>query len=458
VSTLSQAAAQTTQEQTLNSIDPSNGEIVGSVSITNEVALKDMVERAAQAQISWGQRPLHERSSLIQQAYAASEYAEENLAQLISREMGKDTRRASSEASGTLHGGRYLAAESAKAFTNQRLAGNSEIQYRPLGIVAVISPWNYPLAMANNLIVPALVAGNSVILKPSEETPLVAEMLVNILNETLPKGVLQIAHGGGDVGEALVKSNINMVAFTGSLQTGRNIMANAAPLLKRLVMELGGNDAMIVLEDADVFAAAQFAVASSFENAGQMCTSTERVYVDEKIADQFEEAVVKIALQYKIGSWRDSQVNIGPLVNIKQHAKVVSHIQDALKKGATLLLGEKNPSTPFIQPTVISNINPSMNIENEETFGPVVAIDRFGCLDTAISRANDSVYGLGAVVFGKRDAKKVAQQLQAGMIGLNQGVGAGGDAPWVGAKQSGFGYHGSVEGHRQFAQVTVINH
>jgi succinate-semialdehyde dehydrogenase/glutarate-semialdehyde dehydrogenase len=458
VTELCHAPAHTAQEHTLNSIDPSNGEIVGSVTITNESALHTMVERAAQAQISWGQRPLHERSGLIQQAYGALEYAEESLAQLISREMGKDTRRASSEASGTLHGGRYLAAESAKAFTSQRLAGNSEIQYRPLGIVAVISPWNYPLAMANNLIVPALVAGNSVILKPSEETPLVAEMLVNILNETLPKGVLQIAHGGGDVGEALVKSNINMVAFTGSLQTGRNIMANAAPQLKRLVMELGGNDAMIVLDDADVFAAAQFAVASSFENAGQMCTSTERVYVDEKIAHQFEQAVVNIASQYKTGSWRDSRVNIGPLVNSKQHAKVASHIQDALKKGATLLLGEKDPLAPFIQPTVITNINPSMSIEREETFGPVVAIDRFGCLDTIISRANDSVYGLGAVVFGKRDAKKVAQQLQAGMIGINQGVGAGGDAPWVGAKQSGFGYHGSIEGHRQFSQVTVINH
>lgn len=447
-----------TQAETLISIDPSNGETVGSVVITSPAVLAQKVKSAASAQVSWGKRPLHERSSLVQQAYAALEEAEESMALLISREMGKDTRRAGYEASGTLHGGRYLAAESAKAFASQRLAGNGEIQYRPLGIVGVIAPWNYPLAMANNLIVPALVAGNSVILKPSEETPLVADLLVNILNETLPEGVLQIAHGGGDVGEALVKSNINMIAFTGSLQTGRNIMASAAPQLKRLVMELGGNDPMIVLDDADVFAAAQFAVASSFENAGQMCTSTERVYVDEKIADQFEQAVVSIASQYKVGSWRDSRVNIGPLVNKNQHAKVVSHIEDALEKGATLLFGEKKPLVPFIQPTVISNIKPTMKIESEETFGPVVAIDRFGSVDDAIARANDSIYGLGAVVFGQSEAKKVAQQLQAGMIGINQGVGAGGDAPWVGAKQSGFGFHGSADGHRQFAQVTVINH
>ena len=449
--------------ETLISIDPSNDETVGSVVITSPAILAQKVKSAASAQASWGKRPLHERSRLVQQAYAALEEAEESMALLISREMGKDTRRAGYEASGTLHGGRYLAAESAKAFASQRLAGNGEIQYRPLGIVGVIAPWNYPLAMANNLIVPALVAGNSVILKPSEETPLVADLLVNILNETLPEGVLQIAHGGGEVGEALVKSNINMIAFTGSLQTGRDIMASAAPQLKRLVMELGGNDPMIVLNDADIFAAAQFAVASSFENAGQMCTSTERVYVDEKIADQFEKAVVSIASQYKVGSWRDSRINIGPLVNKKQHAKVVSHIQDALEKGATLLLGDsfsekQKPFSPFIQPTVISNIKPTMKIESEETFGPVVAIDRFGSVDDAIARANNSIYGLGAVVFGQSAAKKVARQLQAGMIGINQGVGAGGDAPCFGAKQSGFGYHGSMEGHRQFAQVTVINH
>ena len=442
--------------QTLVSKDPSNGKIIGEVRIRHD--LPTLVTTAQAAQRQWAANPLTERVNLIQQAYARLQGQEEALAQLISQEMGKDLRRAGYEASGTMHGGAYLANDAAQALRPTRASGNSEIQYRPLGVVAIISPWNYPLALANNLLVPALVAGNSVILKPSEQTPLVADLWVNTLNEVLPPGVLQIAHGDGATGAALVQQNINMVAFTGSLATGRKIMANAAPQLKRLVMELGGNDPMIVLNDADIGAAAHFAVASSFENAGQMCTSTERIYVDASIAEQFEQAVVAIASQYRVGSWQQPRVNIGPLVSAAQHQKVVNHIQDAVSKGAELLTGELKPSLPFIPPTVIRNIQPDMLLESEETFGPVVAIDRFTSLDEAIDRANNSVYGLGAVIFGHDKANATAQRLQAGMIGINQGVGGGGDTPWIGAKQSGFGYHGSHEGHRQFSQLTVINH
>ncbi|WP_445356479.1 aldehyde dehydrogenase family protein [Microbulbifer sp. ANSA002] len=440
--------------KTLNSIDPLNNEVIGSVAICYEDDLKGLLQQAKQAQVEWGKKSIQQRVQLVQQAYKQLEPIQAKLAKLISREMGKDARRANYEAGGAIHSGPWLAGDSGEALRSQR-QGNSEIQYRPLGVVAVISPWNYPLAMANNLIVPALIAGNSVILKPSEETPLVADLLVKTLNQSLPSGVLQIAHGDGKTGEALVKADINMVAFTGSRATGQAIMANAAPKLKRLIMELGGNDPMLVLASADIHRAAQFAVASSFENAGQMCTSTERVYVDERIADQFERAVVAIAKNYRTGGWPEGDVDIGPLVNPRQHQKVVQHIHDAIEKGATLLLGEKSPELPFIPPTVISGIKPGMQLEDEETFGPVVAIDRFSTIEEGIHRANDSVYGLGAVVFGKADAQEVANQLQAGMIGINQGAGG---TPWVGAKQSGFGYHGGAEGHRQFAQLTLINH
>lgn len=442
----------------LSSIDPATLEVVGDVEITTTDTMSALVSNAKNAQQAWGLTSLKHRVQCVQQAFQGLQEVEDSLSLLISQEMGKDTRRAGYEAGGTIHGGAYLATEAAEALSSRRVAGNSEIQYRPLGVVGVISPWNYPLAMANNLLVPALITGNSVILKPSEETPLVADLFVKVLNEILPTGLLQIAHGDGQVGELLVKSDINMIAFTGSMQTGRQIMATAAPQLKRLMMELGGNDPMIVLEDADIIAAARFAVASSFENAGQMCTATERVYVDEKVAHQFESAVINIAEQYRTGTWKDSRVNIGPLVNTKQHQKVVEHIQDAIDKGAELLVGSESPEPPFIPATVIRNIKPNMLLEQEETFGPVVAIDRFKTTEEAITRANDSLYGLGAVVFGQQHSKAVAQQLQAGMIGINQGVGAGGDAPWVGAKQSGFGYHGSQEGHRQFAQITVISH
>jgi succinate-semialdehyde dehydrogenase/glutarate-semialdehyde dehydrogenase len=321
----------------------------------------------------------------------------------------------------------------------------------------VISPWNYPLAMANNLLMPALIAGNSVILKPSEETPLVAELFINTLNRILPEDLLQCVQGGKTLGQGLVVSDINMVAFTGSMAAGKHIMGNAASGLKRLVMELGGNDPMIVMASTNMDAAVRFAVASSFENAGQMCTSTERIYVDQDIAEEFEQKVVAMASRYRVGQWDAANVNIGPMVNPSQHQKVLEQLQDAKAKGASFLLGSDDYELPFIQPTVVTGVTPEMLLEREETFGPVVVISRFSDTDQAISRANNSPYGLGAVVFGGQDAKAVAEQLDAGMVGVNQGAG-GGNAPWVGAKQSGFGFHGTAAGHRQFSQVRVMGY
>jgi len=355
-------------------------------------------------------------------------------------------------------GGPYIAKEAIEAFQPKAVGGRTTIEYRPLGVVAVISPWNYPLAMANNLIVPALMAGNPVVFKPSEETPLVADLFVKILNRVLPQHVLQIVHGDGVQGRTLVENRVNLIAFTGSQAVGKDIMTRAASGVKRLVMELGGNDPMIVLPDADIGSAARFAVASSFENAGQMCTSTERIYVDEQIADQFEAQVTAIASRYKTGPWNMPGVNIGPIVNNKQHGMIMKHIRDAETKGARILLGGSKQISPYIKPTVIADMTQDMIMEQDETFGPVVAMSRFVTLDEAVERANNSPYGLGAVVFGKKDAQAVAEKLEAGMVGINQGVGGSGNAPWVGAKQSGFGFHGSKDGHRQFAQIRVVSY
>jgi len=248
-----------------------------------------------------------------------------------------------------------------------------------------------------------------------------------------------------------------MVAFTGSKAVGHDIMLRSAPTLKRLVMELGGNDPMIVMNNANVDNAAHFAVAASFENAGQMCTSIERIYVDSAIADRFEQRVAQIAQQYKTGPWHQARVNIGPIINEKQHQKIVAHIKDAETKGAKVLIGGSQQTKPYISPTVLTQMTADMLIEQEETFGPVVAISRYESVEDAIVRANDSDYGLGAVVFGGQGAEAVADQLEAGMVGINQSQGGGGNVPWVGAKQSGYGYHGSVEGHRQFCQIRVVS-
>ncbi|GIC78135.1 aldehyde dehydrogenase [Moritella sp. F3] len=441
---------------TLTSYEPISRAAIGTVNMTTAEQLPTLVSAAQQAQRDWATLSLGMRQQQLNRAFQQLTPVQDQLATLISQEMGKDYRRATYEAGGTIQSANYFTDEIAQALAPERLDRNTELQYRPLGIVAVIAPWNYPLAMANNLLMPALMAGNAVILKPSEETPLVAELFVNTLNKVLPKGLLQLAHGDAETGKALVASAIHMVAFTGSMATGKHIMASAAPALKRLVMELGGNDPMIVMASADINAAVQFAVASSFENAGQMCTSTERVYVDARIAAEFERKVVALARQYQVGAWDKPRVNIGPLVNPLQHQKVLAQLQDATQKGAQLLLGRDDYPLPFIQPTVVTGMTAEMSLEREETFAPVVAISHFNHIDEAICRANDSPYGLGAVVFGGQGAAAVAEQLEAGMVGVNQGVG-GGAAPWVGAKQSGFGFHGTAAGHRQFAQVRVIS-
>lgn len=441
----------------LVSYDPINQVALGEVPITPTANMPAVVKQAKNAQKLWAALSLSERQEKVTLAYEHLVKEQEALTLLISKEMGKDYRRASYEVGGTVQNAGYFCQEIAQAFAPESQGHNVELQYRPLGVVAVISPWNYPLAMANNLLLPALMAGNSVVLKPSEETPLVADLFVKTLNEVLPEGVLQVVHGDAVIGKALVNADINMVAFTGSLAAGKHIMASAASSLKRLVMELGGNDPMIVMASADIDKAVQFAVASSFENAGQMCTSTERIYVDARVADEFEQKVVALASRYQVGAWDQTNVNIGPIVNLKQHQSVISQLKDAEEKGASFLLGEAQYEPPFIQPTVVSGITADMCLERDETFGPIVAISRYSQISEAVERANASPYGLGATVFGGAGAAAVAvaEQMEAGMVGVNQG--AGGPGPWVGAKQSGFGFHGTAAGHRQFAQVRVIS-
>lgn len=442
--------------QNIKSYDPSNGEMLGELAKGTVTGIEETVRKAHAACKLWKSISPNDRLRTIQKAYSAAEPSVNRLAELLSREMGKDIRRSTSEVQGTIWGGPYMANSALEALRSQNIEGTT-VEYRPLGVVAIISPWNYPLAMANNLIIPALMAGNSVIWKPSEETPLIAQAFFDIIHKGFPEDVLQIVHGDGEQGKMLVASDVNFIGFTGSQAAGKDIMAGAASSLKRLVMELGGNDPLIVMKDANIEAAARFAVASSFENSGQMCISTERIYVDESVAHKFEELVVNIARQYTVAPWNQDGANIGPIINKKQHTHIVAHINDAVEKGSRILLGGPNQSVPFITPTVLADMTHDMRIEREETFGPVVCISRYATIEEAISRANNSNYGLGSVVFGNVGVQEVAGQLEAGMIGINQGVGGGGDVPWVGAKQSGFGFHGSSAGHQQFAQVRVVS-
>ena len=446
----------------LKSYDPSGGGLIGEVRKTSEEELNKIVKRSAAAQKEWAALPIDERVSVLQKAGQALEHKSREIGSLLAMEMGKSWRRAVGEVSGSANSIYYVASRVKAALEPVVTEGygiRTTVKYDPIGVCGIISPWNYPVSMAHWMMIPALTAGNSVVLKPSEETPLVAKAYVDCLNTVLPTDLVQIVYGDEEQGKALVVSDVDFIGFTGSMEAGKHILKAAADKLKPVMMELGGKDPLIVLEDADIDDAVSFAVANSLENAGQMCISTERVFVHESIADEFEKKAAHYVSYYKVGPYTDPQAHVGPIINERQRQRIIEHIDDAVAKGARVLAGCTGEDHPehYVIPTVLADVTEDMLTAKEETFGPVVCITRFSDIEDAITKANDTDYGLGAVVYGAKDAAYVASKLDAGMIGINTGAGGGGDTPWVGAKMSGYGYHGSPDGHRQFTQPRVIN-
>lgn len=446
--------------KTINSYNPATGELIGMVDVTSAEEINEAVRKSAEAQRKWAELSIDQRIGYLVEAGQALLSKSEEISELLSMEMGKSLGRSRGEVAGSARSIGYVSGQVKRALepvVYESRMGRTVIKYEPLGVCGIISPWNYPVSMAHWMIIPALTAGNSVVLKPSEETPLVAKAYVEALNEALPENLLQIVFGDDEQGKALVEADTDFIGFTGSMEAGRDIMRRAAAGLKPLIMELGGKDPLIVLEDADIEAAAGFAVANSLENAGQMCISTERVFVDRKIAGEFIKAAARYISYYKVGPYTDPEADIGPIINERQRQRIIEQIEDAAAKGARIIAGGGEHPDRYILPTVLCDVTDDMLAAKEETFGPLVCITEFDDVDEAIEAANATVYGLGAVVFGGRDAQKTADKLKAGMVGINTGAGGGGDTPWVGAKQSGFGYHGSPDGHRQFTQPKVIS-
>jgi len=340
--------------------------------------------------------------------------------------------------------------------------GQSLVMRDPLGVVAVISPWNFPCDEILLLALPALAAGNTVIVKPSEVTPLVGAKTVEAVSSVLPPGVLQFVQGDGTVGRWLVESDgVDMVAMTGSTAVGKKIMESCASNFKRLVLELGGKDPMVVFADADLDLAASDAVCNSLSNTGQVCCSIERVYVDQSVQEDFERKVVEIARTYKVGNGLEEGCKVGPLVSTMQRDRVDAQVDIALKHGAKLLYKSSLPeSAPegssFAPVTVLGGIHQNMDIQKHETFGPVVSIGTFdGSEDEAARLANDTEYGLASCVYTTDNAKatRVARRIRAGQVGINcvSIDNASSNCPWVGHKKSGFGYHSGWDGWRQFS-------
>ena len=446
----------------LISMDPATGQEVGRVPRTPIEAIPKLVFAAHQAQRGWGALTHAQRAEVLRPAAARLKAEARRLGELASREMGKPLAEAVGEANYCADGfaaelDEIVAALADAVREDKRV--NSILRHAPLGVCAAITPWNVPILMPHQSVLPALVAGNSVLLKPSEETTLVACEYARILNEFLPPGVLTPVFGDGAQGRALVLADVNLIVFTGSRETGKRILGDAGPGLKRVILELGGKDPLVVLEDADLDAAAAFAVRNSFRNAGQVCVSTERIYVDARIRGEFLRKMVEKTQALRQGDPRAEGVNVGPMVNARQKAKVMGQIDAAIAAGASVLAGGESREGNFVAPTILADVDHRMEIMREETFGPVACVQAFQSDDEAVRLANDTPFGLGAAVFG-RDldrAGAVAARIEAGMVGINQGCGGADGCPWVGAKESGYGFHTGPEGHRQFAQVRVIS-
>lgn len=446
-------------------LNPATGECLAEIPITTAKELEAAVARARAAQPAWGARPVEERLELLRGISARMEERAEELADLITLEMGKPRKQALGEARGWAKHTLKELEEIAQAVQPESFESetqSTQLVRAPLGVVAAIAPWNFPVGMPMQILLPALGTGNTVVFKPSEMVPQVGALIAEIVGADLPEGVLELVQGGGDVGAALVSSEVDMIGFVGSRETGKRIMKSAAGELKRLVLELGGKDPLIVMADADLELAAECAVRHSLRNTGQVCCSVERIFVAEEIAPRFEELVAAKAKEWNCGDGFDEAVAMGPMVSDEQRQKVAEHVNAALDSGARLVWkGEAPASKGFFHPaTVLADVGEDFRITREETFGPVVSLTTFsGDEGEALRLANDTPYGLGANVFtgDTQRGLRMASQIHAGQVGVNQYLGGAPGLPWVGARQSGFGFLGGIEGHRQFTVPKSIS-
>jgi acyl-CoA reductase-like NAD-dependent aldehyde dehydrogenase len=454
-----------TENGSLKVINPATEESIEEIGASSREDLNKVVESARRAFKEWRGVSGLERAELFHEIAANLRGHAEELAEIMTREGGKPFIENRDEVGWTAASFDYFAEIARDSIgylpapiDSQQLA---LVIKEPIGVVACIVPWNYPLLLAAWKVAPALAAGNAVILKPSEETPLATRRMVELV-EGLPEGLLQAVYGAGDVGEMLVRHpGVEMVAFTGSQETGRKVGRVAAERLIRANLELGGKDPFIICDDVDIQVAAQGAVWAACLNAGQVCTSAERFYVMENIADEFVEASRSYVESLHIGDPMDERTDIGPLINAPGREKVERHVGEALQSGARLVTGGERWGERgfFYKPTILTGVKPSMTVMRDETFGPVVPIVEVGGLDEAIEQANSAPYGLGANVYTQDFEKmlKCMREIRAGTVWINDPLTDNDAAPFGGQKGSGIGRELGREGLEAFQESKHVH-
>lgn len=453
-------------DSTFEIINPSSNKSIGTMPNLTIADCKNAIDSAYKAWDSWKKTSIGERCAIVRKIYELTIQYKSQLAEIMTLESGKPF----TESLGEVDYGNafveWFAEEGKRAYgeTIPSSNGNTRISTikQGVGVVAAITPWNFPLAMISRKLAPALITGCTVVLKPASQTPFTAIALAKIGELAgLPKGVFSVitSKNSKEIGKELATNTlIRKITFTGSTEVGSKLMEQAAGTIKRVSFELGGNAPFIVFDDANIDEAVNGAIAGKFRNAGQTCVSINRFYVHESVYDTFAQKLSQAVAQLKVADGLEEGSQVGPLINASAVEKVNQHVQDAISKGAEILIGGKKLAGNFYTPTVLTEVPDDALIQSEETFGPVCALFKFKTEEEVIQKANDTPFGLAAYFYSEnvRRCQRVGEALEAGMIGINTGLISNAAAPFGGVKQSGIGREGSKHGLDEYMEIKYL--
>jgi len=455
-----------TSKETFDVINPATGKVIIKVANLTVKETKDAIKAADTAWKTWRNNTAEKRGDLLNAWYKLILQNKDQLAEIMTKECGKPLSESHGEISYGASFISWFAEEGKRAYGETIPSADSENRIvtikQGVGVVAAITPWNFPLAMITRKVAPALAAGCTVVLRPASETPLTALALAKLAEEAgFPKGILNVIAGKDSSGmgkELSTNPLVRKISFTGSTNVGRILMAQAAETIKKVSFELGGNAPFIIFEDANLDEAVKGALIAKFRNSGQTCVAANRFFVQDSIFEEFTEKLCKAVGNLKTGDGLDKHVEVGPLINKSGLEKVEKHIEDAVVHGAKIRLGGKAMKGLFFEPTVISDVSTQSLIAHEETFGPVVSLFRFKDEQEAINLANSTEFGLAAYFYSQDIHRcwRVAEAIESGMVGINTGLVSTASAPFGGVKQSGIGREGSKYGLEEFMEIKYL--
>jgi succinate-semialdehyde dehydrogenase / glutarate-semialdehyde dehydrogenase len=448
--------------------DPATGAPLCEVADASADDARAALDAAVATGAEWSHHPPRERGEILRRAFDAIIERKDELALLMTLEMGKPVKESLAEITYGAEFLRWFSEQAVRIDGRYAVAPNGQgrllTMKQPVGPCLLITPWNFPLAMGTRKVGPAIAAGCTMVVKPAQQTPLSMLMLVKILEEAgLPKGVLNLitaSSASESTGPLIGDARLRKLSFTGSTEVGRKLMEQASENLLRLSMELGGNAPFIVFEDADVDAAVQGALIAKMRNIGEACTAANRFHVADAVADQFAEKLADKIGSMKVGRGTEDGVEVGPLIDAKQREKVSELVEDAVGRGARALVGghSRDGAGYFYDPTVLADVPDDAQLLKEEIFGPVAPVKGFVDEDEAVAAANDTEFGLVAYLYTNdiKRALRVVERLETGMVGLNQGMVSNPAAPFGGIKQSGFGREGGPEGIEEYLETKYV--